>query len=246
MADLFYALIFIPLYNALILFVDLLPGYDVGIAVVLLTIMVKLLLFPLSIKAVRTQLLMREIEEPMKKIREKFKDDRQKQGEEMLALYREKGVNPFSSILLLLIQIPIIFGLYWVFYKGGLPEIQVDLLYSFIPIPARVDMLFLGLIDMAGKSAVLALLAGLSQFFQAKLSLPPLDPNPEKGFRGEFARSMHLNMKYVLPIIVTVISYSISAAIALYWLTSNLFTIGQELYVRRRIKPTFEKKATEV
>lgn len=238
LGDLFATLIFNPLYNGLILFVDVVPGGDLGIAVILLTILVKLLLFPLSLKAVRTQMLMREIEEPMKELREKYKDDRQEQARRIMELYKEKKINPFSSIFLILIQLPIIFGLYWVFLRGGLPDVQPELLYSFVGEPERVKVLFLGLIDMTARSAPLALLAGLTQFIQTQLSLPPLKPREKENasLKDDLAHSFQLQMRYVLPVVVAVISYIISSAVALYWTTSNLFSIGQELYMRRTIK----------
>ncbi|NBD74008.1 membrane protein insertase YidC [Patescibacteria group bacterium] len=244
MADLFGTLVYTPLYNALIGFVDIIPGGDLGFSLIALTILIKLLILPLSIKAVKTQLMMKEIEGPLREIQQKYKDDRQKQAEEVMALYKEKGVNPFSMLLVLLIQLPIIFGLYWVFARGGLPEVDPTLLYTFVPEPAVVSMLFLGLIDLGGKSWLLALGAGVSQFFQAKLAMPA-PPEKKDGeapsFKDDFARSMHLQVRYVLPVFVTFAAYYISAAVALYWVTSNIFTILQELYVRRTVKRPHEE-----
>ncbi|MEX0917399.1 MAG: YidC/Oxa1 family membrane protein insertase [Candidatus Paceibacterota bacterium] len=241
MIELFHLLLFDPLYNALVFILNIHPLIDAGIAVVLLTIAVKFILLPLSVKAIRTQLLMRKLEEPLKAIREEYKDKKE-QAKKIMALYKEKGVNPFSSILLLFIQLPIIFALYWVFFKGGLPDINMDLLYSFIRAPSSVDMEFLGLVDVSQRSIVLALLAGVSQFFQAKLSLPlPPEKTKEPSFKNDLARSFHLQMRYVLPVIVAVIAYTISAAVALYWTTSNLFAIGQELLIKRRLEKKEEK-----
>lgn len=236
--DFFSTFIYDPLYNGLVFFISIVPGGDVGLAVILLTIFVKFILFPLSLKAVRTQMVMREIEEPLKELQEKYKEDKQKQAQEIMALYREKGINPFSSILLLFIQIPIIFGLYWVFFKGGLPEIDTELLYSFVQAPSLINMMFLGIIDMGGRDVILALLAGITQYIQAKYSLPEIKPRDEKtaSFKDDLARSFQVQIRYVLPVIVFVISYTISAAIALYWTTSNIFSILQEWYVRKNIR----------
>jgi YidC/Oxa1 family membrane protein insertase len=236
MKELFNEIVYIPLYNALIGILDLGPWVDMGIAVILLTVLVKALLFPLSLKASHTQRLMKDLEEPMKEIREKYKEDRETQGRKLLELYREKGVNPFSSFATLLIQIPVILGLYFVFLKGGLPAVDTTLLYSFIPDPGMVNMFFLDVIDMAGKSAPLAVLAGLTQYFQARLALPAPKPRTaEATFQEDFARSMHMQMKYVLPVVIVFVAYWASSAIALYWITSNIFAIGQEMYVKRRL-----------
>lgn len=234
MAELFHILVKQPLYNGLIGILDVSSYIDMGIAVIFLTILVKLLLFPLSLKASRTQRLMKELEQPMKEIREKYKDDREQQGRKLLELYREKKLNPFSGIATLFLQLPIIFGLYYLFLKGGLPEVDASLLYSFIPIPEHVDMFFLGVVDMAGKSAPLAFLAGVTQYFQAHYALPAPAPRKENAtFQEDFARSLHMQMKYVLPFVVGGVAYVASAAVALYWITSNIFAIGQELYVKR-------------
>lgn len=232
--SLFHTFIFVPLYNALIGLISVIPFGDVGVAVIVLTILVKLALSPLSLKAVKTQFVMRELEVPLKEIKEKYRDNKQEQALRTMALYKEKGINPLSSVIVLFIQLPIIFGLYWVFYKGGLPVINTDWLYSFFSVPQTVSMEFIGLIDMAGKSAALAVLAGVSQFFQAKFSLPALAPRKDTdSMKDDFARSMHIQMRYILPVTVTFIAYYISAAVALYWLTSNMVAIGQELYFRR-------------
>ncbi len=236
MKEFFYTFIYNPLYNALIGILDIGGWVDLGIAVIILTIIVKLVLFPLSIKAIRTQQLMRELEEPIKEIREKYKDNREEQGRKMLELYREKGVNPFSSFLTLLLQLPIIFGLYFVFFKGGFPEVNADLLYSFVPIPDTVPMMFLGIIDMASKSIPLALIAGLTQLIQARFSLPAPKPRSENPtMQEDFMRSMQIQMRYTLPVLVGVIAYVASAAVAMYLITSNIFAIGQEIYVRKKL-----------
>lgn len=232
-----------PLYNGLVFLISVVPYADVGIAVILLTVFVKLILFPVSIKAVKTQLSMRKLEPELKKIKEKYKKDKQELARQTMALYKENEVNPFSSILLIFIQIPIIFALYWVFFKGGLPSINTDILYSFISEPSVVNMNFLGLIEVSEKNVILALFAGITQYFQIKLSLPPMKERPEKpSLKDDLARSFNIQMRYVMPFIVFFISYAISAAIALYWTTSNLFSIGQEIFVRRKIKEKFNNE----
>jgi len=235
-SSLFHTFVYVPLYNALVGLLSLGAWVDVGMAIIALTTLVKVLLYPLSLKAARTQRLMREMEAPLKEIREKYKDDREEQGKRMLALYREKGVNPFSGFVVLFIQLPIILGLYFVFSKGSLPGIDASLLYSFVHAPQAVDMWFLGLFDMASKSHVLAVLAGVTQFFQAHYALPAPPPRSEHAtFQEDFARSMQLQMKYVLPVMIVFIAYVVNAAVALYWITSNIFAIGQEIFVKRQL-----------
>jgi len=243
MIDFFHATVYTPLYNMLIGILDIGSWVDVGMAVILLTAIVKTALFPLSRKASRTQRMMKDLEEPMKEIREKYKDDRETQGRKMLELYKDKGVNPFSSIIVIFIQIPVIFSLYFIFLRGGLPVINMELMYSFVPTPETVNMMFVGLIDMASRNWPLALVAGVTQFYQSKLAMPELGPRKtDATFQEDFARSMQMQMKFMLPLIVAGVAYWASAAVALYWITSNIFAIGQELYVKREHEQ--EQKST--
>lgn len=241
--EIFNTVFFNPIYNGLIFLLDVVPFIDVGIAVILVTIVVKLILFPFSLKMVKTQLAVKQLEPEITKLKNTHKNDKQEQARQTMALYKERGVNPFSGFLLILIQIPVIFALYWVFMRGGLPEINMDILYSFTPIPDSVNMNFLGLIDVSTKSVLFALFAGITQYFQIKYSLPPLKARSGKAsLKDDLARSFHIQMRYVMPIIVFSIAYAISAAVAIYWTTSNLFAIGQEIYVRKTIKKKYEEK----
>ncbi|MEX0934758.1 MAG: YidC/Oxa1 family membrane protein insertase [Candidatus Paceibacterota bacterium] len=233
----FSTIIYDPIYNALVLLLDLLPWADIGVVVIILTLIIKFILSPLSIKAVKTQLAVKEIEPDVKKIREKYKDDRETQAMKMMELYKEKGVKPFSGFLVLLLQIPIILGLYWVILKGGFPIVDESILYSFIPTPENINMVFLGLVTVSSGSIILALLTGVSQFFQMQLALPKDDDDKDDdSLKAGMMRSMKTQMRYIFPLFVAFFAYKLTAAIALYWITSNLFHIGQELYVRRYVK----------
>jgi len=234
----FNAVIHDPLYNTLVFLIGNVPYFDVGIAVIILTLLVKLLLFPLAKKAIHTQVALKKITPQLEDVKKKYKDNQQEQVKKTLEIYKENDIHPLSGILTLLIQLPVILGLYWMFLKGGLPVIDAESLYSFISVPEMVNMNFIGIVDMGGRSVVLALLAGLTQFIHAQIAIKPPETKtkPGESLKDDLARSMNLQMRYVLPIFVGVIAYFISAAIALYWTTSNLFTIGQELFVRKRIR----------
>lgn len=242
MSYLFNIFFYKPLYNGLIFLITILPWADIGIIVILFTCIVKLVLFPLSKKSVLTQIKMKEIQPDLDAIKEKHKDNKQEQALKVMALYKEKKVNPFSGILLLFIQIPIIFALYFVFLKGGLPKIDTNMLYSFIKIPEPVDISFFGLMDITQKSYIMAFFAALTQFFQVKFAVPSFKKTDNKlkpnSFKDDLAKSMSIQMKYILPVIIFFISKGLPAVVALYWTTSNLFAIGQELYLRRSHKMT--------
>ncbi|MBI5456233.1 membrane protein insertase YidC [Candidatus Kaiserbacteria bacterium] len=232
----FNLLVYDPLYNGLIFFVDIVPLHDVGLAVIALTILVRVILFPLSRQAVRTQAAMREVAPQIEELKKKFKDKQEEQARAIFALYRERGIRPFASFFLVLLQLPILFGLYFVFWKGGLPAVDASLLYSFVPVPQAVNMEFLGLVDMGARSIVLAFFAGATQLVYARLSMGPRKPATasDGSFSSDMARSFDLQARYVLPIMIGGIAYTVSAAVPLYWIASNTFMILQELAMGRR------------
>jgi YidC/Oxa1 family membrane protein insertase len=242
MGYIYNTFIYEPLYNGFTLLSDLLPFFDVGIIIVLFTIIIKIILFPLSKKAVRTQAIMKMVEPELTKIKEKYASDKQKQALEIMNLYKSKNINPFSSILLIIIQIPILFAIYKVFYTGFYP-VNTEILYSFVRIPEAVQTVFLGLVDVGEKSWVLAIIAAVSQYFQIKFSVPNIAPKKENpSFSDDFARNMNLQMRYVFPVIILFVSYTLPAALAIYWTTSNLFMIGQEIVVRKSLAKEGLKK----
>ena len=226
-----------PIYNAFVALFTLIPWGGAGVAIIIITLLVRLVLFPLSKKAVMAQVEMQRIAPELQKIKEKYKDNQEEQARKTLALYKERKVNPFAGIFVLFIQLPVIFALYHIFIATSFPLIDTHLLYSFVPAPESVSSVFLGM-DLTRKSVILALLAAVSTFFQMKLAMPPAkkDPNTKPGFADDLARNMQSQMKYFFPFLVFFIAYSISGVVALYWLTTNLFTIGQEIVVRRRVK----------
>ncbi|MBI2065752.1 MAG: membrane protein insertase YidC [Candidatus Zambryskibacteria bacterium] len=241
MSFLYHTFFFDPIYNILIVLFKALPFLDAGFIIIILTILVRLIIFPLSKKAVLTQVKMAEIAPDLAGIKEKYKDKTEEQARLTLALYKERGINPFSGILVIIIQIPIILALYQIFLH--FPEVNPTLLYSFVAIPDRINATFLGLLDITAKSIPIALLAAISTFFQFQISMKGQTRPKGNSFGDNLTRSMQTQMKYFFPVIVFFISYSISGAIALYWLTTNLFSIAQELFIRRKLKPKLEFKS---
>ncbi|MBU3668962.1 MAG: membrane protein insertase YidC [Candidatus Taylorbacteria bacterium] len=243
----FSTLFYNPLYNALVFLIDVIPGGDVGIATIVLTCIVKLVLFPLSKQATKTQLLMKKLEPEMKKLREKYEGNREQLALKTLEFYKENNLNPFASFFLILIQLPIILALAFVFLRGGLPVINTEILYSFINVPYVVNTNFLGLVDITKVSLILGVLTGLAQFVQIRLSVPALekkDVNASKNpsFGEDFQRSMNVQMRYVMPIFMFIVCLNVSGAVALYWITGSIFMIAQELYIRKTVKSKFEVK----
>jgi YidC/Oxa1 family membrane protein insertase len=234
MISLWNAIFYLPLYNALFFLVDILPQHSLFLAVVLLTIIVKFILWPLSYKAIRSQLKVKLLEPKLNDI--KKIQDRQEQAKKTLELYRENKVNPFSSFLLILVQLPIILALYWVFRDGGV-TIDSNLLYPFVKEPSLINTVFFGF-DLTQKSIILSFLTGFTQYYylatatatkQSKLSETATD-------QEKTMYAFQKSMQYMMPIMITVFSYIVGGAVALYWLTSNIFMIVQERFVQKKLK----------
>ena len=225
-------------YNALIFLSHIGTAGSIGIAVIALTIIVRVLLAPFSYKAIMHQVIQKKLEPARNKIQQEYKDDKQLQAQKMMELMKEHKTNPFSSCLLTLVQIPIILVLYTVFLTGL--SLQPDILYSFVPVPDMLNLNFLGL-DLGEKSILLGILTGFAQFIQVRLS-PVMQQTkgqdveqPEPGTQAAMAQSMQKSMKFTLPIMIAVFASIVPAAVALYWFTTNVFTIGQELFIRRKL-----------
>lgn len=225
-----------PFLNLLAFLVSIVPFGDLGIAVIILTIIVKLALFPLSQKSLKGQAKLREMQPEIDAIKNSNKS-KEEQARLTFELYKKHKTNPFSGCLLVLIQIPIIFALYYVFFKG----LNFEGLYSFIKKPENLNTMFLGFIDLSGKSYILAILAGFSQYLQASFMPKPIkkekkkDDNTMPSFSESFAESMHIQMKYIFPFVVAFISFTISGAVALYWAVSNFFAVLQQIYINKKI-----------
>lgn len=238
----FHAAFYNPIYNALVALIALIPGGDVGIAVILVTIIIRLILLPFSLSAARTQREMKILEPKIKALKEIHKGDKEKEALETLALYKEAEVNPFASILTVFIQIPVLLALYWVFYYepfSTIASINAARLYSFTPLPHLISLQFLGFISVAGKSITLAVLAGATQYLQAHMALSgTMKPSDSKSMQNDFQRIMGLQLKYVFPFLIGTISYTTSGAIALYFITTNLAGALQELHIRKALNKT--------
>jgi YidC/Oxa1 family membrane protein insertase len=227
MGYLWNTIIYQPIYNALIA-ISHVAGGDVGIGVIILTIIIRLALFPLSKRSIVSQYKMRALEPKIQAIRER-QLSKQEESQALFALYREEKINPFSGCLYLLIQLPILFALYFTFMHGVL---QPEHLYSFLSTEGLHTTL-LGIIDLTKPSLILAIIAGIAQGLQAFLAPQPA-PQGGGGFQQQFAKSMSTQTKYILPIIIIFIASRLASAVSLYWTVTNIFSVAQELYIRKR------------
>ncbi len=221
-----------PIYNALIFISQHVTAQDVGLGVIVLTVLIRLIMLPLSKKSIIGQYKMRALEPKIAAIKAQ-KLSKEEESKATFALYKAEKVNPFSGCLYILVQLPILFALYFVFIRG---VSQPEHLYSFLNTEGLRNTL-LGLIDITQPFLPLAILAGVTQGIQAFLApKPPVQSGNEAGFQAQFAKSMSVQTKYVLPLIIIFVATKLAAAVALYWTITNLFSIAQELYFRKTLK----------
>ncbi len=229
MHTLWNTVIYNPIYNALIFIAQYLTFRDVGVAVIILTVIIRFIVMPLSKKSIVGQYKMRALEPKIAAIKAKGLS-KEEEAKETFALYKTEKINPFSGCLYLLIQLPILFALYFVFQAG---VDQPTHLYSFLSTEGLKNTL-LGLIDISQPFLPFAILAGVTQGIQAFLQPKPAASN-DAGFQNQFAKSMSVQTRYILPLIIIFVATKLAAAVALYWIVANTFSILQEIYFRKRI-----------
>jgi len=212
------------------------PGGDVGFAIIVLTILMRILFYPAFTASIRTQMGMQAIQGEIDEINTKFKDDPKERATRTMALFKERNIRPLSGFLAILVQIPVFIALYFAFFKEELPKIVTDLLYPFVHAPELVNTEFLGFINLLTPHNIfLSVLVGLLQYGVVRLSLARIKPGttttPEKEMAQKMQRYL---MLYFLPGLMVVVSYSLPAAAGLYFTTTNLLSLGQEWLIRRQ------------
>jgi YidC/Oxa1 family membrane protein insertase len=234
MIAIFHAVFYQPLYNLLLFTYGNFPIRDFGIAVILVTIVVKLILYPFSLKSIKAQRSMLELQPKINQIKERYKNDKQAQAQQLMALYKDHKVNPFSSCLPLLIQLPFLFALYRVF-MSGLQNSGVSDLDSFVVNPGTINSVSLGMIDLAKPSYALAILAGAAQFMQAKY-IQVQQPKPADGGAADesMMASVNKQMLYMMPIMTVIIGFQLPGGLALYWLVTTVLTQLQQWITLRK------------
>jgi YidC/Oxa1 family membrane protein insertase len=218
--------IYIPLLNILIFTYYYVP--DLGIAIILLTLVIRLLMLPSFHKSLKQQKMMQALQPKINEIREKYKTDKQAEMKAMMELYRENDVNPLGSCSTLLIQLPILFALSTLFTRIGNQDVVKDL-YNFVPHPAEINTYFLGFIDLAAKNNyILVGSAAALQFVQTKLTMP------KHKSTDAMQNTMQNSMLYFFPVMLFVSILALPAALALYIIITTLFSVGQQYYILRQ------------
>jgi len=246
MTSLFTTLILQPILNLLVWLYNVVPGQDIGLAIILLTVIVKVILYPLTLAQIRQQRALQNIQPKIEEIRRRLKDNKEAQASELMALYAKEKVNPAASCLPLLVQLPIFIGLYRAL-SIGLTSNTLNLLYPFVPNPQHINTMFLGIFDLTHPNYVLAVAAGLIQFVQTKQILKPpaatIAPPPTEVAQAPAAKDesmsaiMNKQMMYMMPIVTVVIGFSLPGGLTLYWLVMSLLTVLQQWWVMKSMPP---------
>lgn len=238
LSSLFYAIFYQPILNLLVGIYNIIPGHDLGIAIVILTVIIKIALLPLAHKSLKSQKALQILQPKIKEIQTKYKEDKQRMTIELMELYKREKVSPFSSFLPLLIQLPILIALYRVLIKG-LGEEKLSGLYSFIYNPEHLNNVSFGILNLGEKNLVLAVFAGVAQFIQSKMfsqKQPPKEVSKKAGAKDEAMLSiMNKQMLYFMPAFTVFIGATLPAGLTLYWFLSTvLMIIHQYIFFRKQ------------
>ncbi|HTK04027.1 MAG TPA: YidC/Oxa1 family membrane protein insertase [Candidatus Eisenbacteria bacterium] len=239
MIQLFNEIFSKPIFNLLIFLYTTIPGHDLGLAIILLTIIIKLLLWPLSNGALRSQKALTDIQPKLEALKKQYagKEKQEELAREMMALYSKEKVSPFSSCLPVLIQLPVFIALYHALSQG-LKSSGFDQLYPFVTNPGTITPTLFGFVNLANPSIPLAVLAGVSQYFQAKMMVTRQQPRKTPGAGDEdMLATMNKQMLYMMPVLTVILGWKLPGGLALYWLLTNVLTVlQQKLYFKHADK----------
>lgn len=247
--SIFTTLIVQPILNLLVWLYNTVPGNDLGVAIILLTVLVKAILYPFTMAQIKQQRALQAIQPKVDEIRRRLKDDKEAQAKELMELYKRDKVNPAASCLPLLIQLPIFIGLYRAL-SDGLSSQGFNLLYPFVANPGTLDTMFLGVVDLSKPNIILAVLAGAVQFWQSwqimrkpsPASPPPAAVEKTKEATDEsMAAAMNKQMMYIMPVVTIFIGVSLPGGLTLYWLVMSLLTVAQQaIFLKKPLPPKVE------
>ncbi len=228
---LFNEIFYKPLFNGLIFLYNIIPNHDMGVSIIILTIIIRLVLWPLTNKGIKSQKALAALQPKVEEVKKKFKGNKEAQAKALMTLYSENKINPLAGILPLLIQIPIIFALWRVFLNSI--NSDFSLIYPFIEAPTEIQTVFLGLFDLTKRNVLLAVIAGILQYFQTKMIMPSFAPQggASEGKPSDtvnFSQVMSKQMLYFGPVISIIIFWTLPAALPLYWIIVTLMTILQQ------------------
>lgn len=243
MGELFHNVLYVPIFNLLVFFYNILGGVDIGFAIIALTILIKLVLWPFMSKSLKSQKALQELQPKIEELKSTHADNKEALAKAMMELYQTEKVNPLASCLPLLVQLPILIALYQVLLAGFGAE-TLEQLYSFVANPGEMNHIFFGVIDLSVASIYLAILAGYFQFMQTRMLMHRRPPTQVKGKKGamdeNMLASMNKSMLMFMPAITVVIGSTLPAGLTLYWVTVNIVSILQQQFVFSKIRGSNE------
>ena len=233
MLALYHTIFFRPIFNALVELYNLTD--DIGTAIIILTVIVRLIILPVTLKSLRSQKALQGLQPKLNALKEKYKNDKPGLAKATMELYREEKVNPASSCLPLVIQLPVFIALYQamrvVLNNQGMGD-----LYHFVATPGAIHAVAFGFLDLTKANVTIAVAAGLSQYWQAAMLTRNTPVVKTAGAKDEsMTAMMNKQMLYMMPVMTVVIGYKLPGGVILYWLVTNLLTILQQ-YVFLRPK----------
>jgi YidC/Oxa1 family membrane protein insertase len=227
--DLFKTVFYKPIFNFLILIYQTLPFHDLGLAIIFLTIIIKAILYPISVKATKSQKALREIQPKVLEIQKKYKN-KEEQTKELMEVYKKVGAGSFLGAFLSLIQLPILIAIYRVFYKIAQLK-EINELYSFVPSPKEISPLFLGMVNLGKPNTFFAFLVLFLQFFQLKNLIKKQNSLEKK--EGNISLQLQKQMLYFSPLFVFLIALYVPSAISLYLIIFSICTIIEQNFIRK-------------
>lgn len=235
-----------PLLNILFSIYAVIPGHDFGVAVILLTIIVRIILWPLVTRQLHSQKAMQKLAPEVAKVRAKAKGDRQKETEMLMELYKERGTSPFASFLPLLIQLPIFFALYIVLRDsidpGHIAKLTYDSVKHLGPVAdiinhhVKFSPSLFGLVNLTKPSWIIALTAAAAQFIQTRQLTPKHQADDQQA-------KLTAGMGYLFPGITFIVGLTLPAALALYWTVTSAVAVLQQYLVLHRDAEEMEEMA---
>ncbi len=228
MANIFTTIFYQPILNLLVFLYNTVSFHDLGLAIIFLTIVLKLALWPLGRSAIKSQKALQDLQPKIDDLKRLHGSDKAALSRATMDMYKSNKVNPFSSCLPLLIQLPFLIAVYRVFSDGV--NSKLNYVYGFIAKPEAIQLISFGFLDLGKPNIVLAVLAGLAQFWQAKMMVTKQPTVKTPGSKDEsMAAIMNKQMLYFMPAITIFIGISLPGGLTLYWFVLTLATVAQQL-----------------
>ena len=234
MTQLYDLFLYNPILNTLVFFYQTIAFRDLGVAIVLITICIRIVLYPVFHAMAKNQIVMQRLQPDLKKIKDLHGKDKEKHVQATMDLYKKHNINPFSNIFLLIVQIPILIALFNILHgqSGILTQKFISHLYPFVTVPEAINTIAFGLINLDKRSIVIVVLTAFAQYIQARMSLPELSKDRELTQQEKIGRQM----VFMGPVLTLVFFYNFPAAVALYWLVSTIFSILQQYIANKNIQ----------